>query len=309
MIKDTLQPVERREQLQGSEVVGLYYYPIKSCARVSTTRVEITPTGIKHDRELMLIFPNGDFVSQRDKGCEKLAVVQPEILEDGKMKVSAPGMEDLEVYVTHNGDEVDARIHATKGIQVVSQGNEANAWFSQYLGQDVKLVAMAEGYQRQVSQRWAPRTTDVVGFADGYNELLLSEESLAAHNARSPYPVPMERFRPSIVVAGNGTAFGEDEMKTIQIGDVVFDVVKPCIRCAITLVDQNSGRRGRDLPEDIRKEPLATLSTYRMAELKTGDKGVLFGQNLINQGVGHIQIGDKVYVLQTQQPPKLQVKG
>jgi uncharacterized protein YcbX len=288
-----------KEQLSQSSVSALFVYPIKSCAGSSLQTAEIVPTGIKHDREMMLVFPNGRFVSQRDRGCERLGLVKPEFLNDSLVKVTTPNMPDLYVPVakdSENGGVIEASVHKTTDIKTIDQGEDAGKWFSEYLGSEVRLVAMAKDYTRQVSQRWAPRKSDQVGFADGYNFLLISRESLDDLNQRLPDQLPVSRFRPNIVLSGSNIPYGEDQMKTIKIGDVTFDIVKPCIRCVITTIDQEKGIRGQ-------KEPLATLAKYRMTKLKTGDKGGILGQNLIHQNTGTINVGDNVRVLQTQPPP------
>jgi len=104
------------------------------------------------------------------------------------------------------------------------------------------------------------------------------------------------------VFSGHQIPYGEDQMREIRVGSVGFDVVKPCIRCNITMVDQEQGKR---IPDEMRKEPLATLSKYRMIELKTGDKGPTFGQNLVHQNTGTIRMGDRVRVIQSRQAPQL----
>lgn len=298
---------ERREQLQGAEVVKITRYPIKSCGGEDLQRAEVTKTGIKHDRELMLIFPNGKMVSQRDRGCEKLALVKPHIDDNGNLTAMAPGMENqLHLAIHHKpstgSQPKEAMIHKTQGIQVIEQP-EGSKWFREYLGQEVQLVAMADGYQRQVSQRWAPRTTDVVGFADGYNFLIISQESLDGLNNRLPQIIDMDSFRPNIVFKGNGVAHSEDEMAQVQINDVLLDGVKPCIRCNITMVEQDKGSRRVG---DMRKEPLATLARYRMTTLRTGDRGPIFGENFVNENTGTIRLGDKVKVLKTKPPEPLE---
>lgn len=307
MTVERVQPVDIKEKLEQSSVGSLYVYPIKSCGGSSLEVAEIVDTGIKHDRELMLVFPNGKFISQRDKGCEKLAVVHPEFIEDNLVRITAHDMPELYVPIIREGVPFDAVIHKTQGIQVIDQGEDSKKWFGEYLKTgdrkfDCKLVSMEKHYKRQVSQRWAPRESNVVGFADGYNLLLVSQESLDDLNTKMPKPLPISRFRPNIVLAGSGVPYGEDQMRKIRIGEVVFDVVKPCIRCNITMVDQSQGKR---IPDEMRKEPLAALSKYRMIELKTGDKGPTFGENLVHQNTGTIKKGDEVKVLQTQPPPRL----
>ena len=269
--KNELEPKlnDLKEQLNESSVSALFVYPIKSCAGSSLQTAEIVQTGIKHDRELMLVSVNGRFISQRDRGCEKLGLVKPEFLSDDLVQVDAPNMPKLHILVakkSEEGEVIKASVHNSTGIKTIDQGEDARKWFSEYLGREARLVAMANDYTRQVSQRWAPRKSDQVGFADGYNFLLISQESLDDLNKRLPKQLPVSRFRPNIVLSGIKTPYEEDQMKTIKIGNVTFDVVKPCIRCVITTIDQEKGIRGL-------KEPLATLAKYRMTKLKTGDKG------------------------------------
>jgi len=292
--------VDIKEVLGEASVAALFIYPIKSCGGSPLKKAEVILTGFKHDRELMLVFPDGRFISQRDRGCERLALVQPDFIASNLIRVIAPNMPELYVPIVKDGKTIEASIHKTSGIQVVDQGEDASKWFGEYLNTDCKLVAMYQGYERQVSQRWAPRESDQVGFADGYNFLLISQESLDDLNERLPEPLPMNRFRPNIVLAGNGIPYGEDQMKKIRIGDVIFDVVKPCIRCNITMVDQEKGERDDG---EMQKEPLKTLATYRITELKTGDKGPIFGQNLVHQNTGEVSLEDKVQILATQPSP------
>lgn len=292
--------VDIKEILGEASVVALFIYPIKSCGGSTLKKAEVVSTGFEHDRELMLIFPNGRFISQRDRGCEKLALVQPDFIASNLLKITAPNMPELYVPIVKDDKTIETSIHKIKGIQAVDQGEDARKWFSKYLNIDCKLVAMHQGYKRQVSQRWAPRESDQVGFADGYNFLLISQESLDDLNKRLPEPLPMNRFRPNIVLSGNGIPYGEDKIKKIKIGNVTFDVVKPCIRCNITMVDQEKGKRDNG---EMQKEPLKTLATYRITELKTGDKGPIFGQNLVHQNTGVVSLGDRVQILETQTPP------
>jgi uncharacterized protein YcbX len=147
------------------------------------------------------------------------------------------------------------------------------------------LVRFAADYFRQVSQEYAPRETDQTGFADAYPFLILSEESLADLNSRLDVPLPMNRFRPNIVVRGAETSFAEDTWKAIRIGDVIFDVVKPCARCAITTTNQATAERG--------KEPLRTLATFRQHR-----RGVMFGQNAVHRSTGTIHTGAIVEVVE-----------
>jgi hypothetical protein len=121
-----------------------------------------------------------------------------------------------------------------------------------------------------------------VGFADGFPFLLISEESLGDLNSRLADPLPMNRFRPNLVVTG-GEPYAEDGWGSIEIGGVRLRVVKPCDRCLVTTTDQATGERG--------KEPLRTLATYR----KVGNE-VMFGQNVVHENTGRLRVGDVVTI-------------
>lgn len=302
MLSEGFRPVDIKEQLGRSAVSELYIHPIKSAAGSQVATAEVTPTGFKHDRELMIMFPNGRFMSQRDKKGERLALVHPSFINDDLLRVEASGMPELYVPLIREGDTMDATIHKTTGIKVVSQGTDAKKWFGEFLGTDCDLVTMAEGYTRQTSQRWAPRETDQVSLADGYPFLMISQESLNDLNRRLPEALPMNRFRPNIVIRGSGIPYGEDRMRKIQIGEIGADIVKPCIRCPITMKDQIQGGY---VEGDMKHEPLATLSRYRYTKLKTGDAGPIFGQNLVHANTGRIQVGDKLRIVTTGKPPTL----
>jgi uncharacterized protein YcbX len=169
-------------------------------------------------------------------------------------------------------------------VAAVDAGNEAAAWLSGTVGESARLVFMPAGTRRAVDNRYgAPG--DQVSFADAYPYLLISRGSLDDLNARLAKPLPMDRFRPNLVVAGCAP-YAEDKWRRIRIGPVVFRLVKPCTRCAVTTIDQATG--AHDGPE-----PLRTLAGYRQ-----GEGGVRFGMNLIAEGDGEVRVGDEVVVVE-----------
>jgi uncharacterized protein YcbX len=170
----------------------------------------------------------------------------------------------------------DDVVHAT------DLGDEAARWISSFLGADCRVVFMPDDVVRPVDPRYA-QPGDRVGFADAYPFLLISQGALGELNRRLKSPLPMNRFRPNLVVDGV-PPHAEDGWARIAIGGVMFEVVKPCARCVVTTTDQETGERGH--------EPLRTLATYR----RTNGK-VHFGQNLIHQGGGELRVGDAVEVL------------
>lgn len=161
------------------------------------------------------------------------------------------------------GDEVDAW----------SYSPVADDWFSKVVGTTCQLVFMPENSQRATGKEKAD-----ISFADGAPFLIVGERSLADLNERLQSPIPMNRFRPNIVISG-GHPYMEDQWETFQIGTISFHGGRPCIRCVFTTIDQETGMKGA--------EPLRTLSTYRKDE-----NGVIFGQNAIASNTGTLRVGD-----------------
>jgi uncharacterized protein YcbX len=256
----------------------LYVYPIKSCGGVALESAAVSATGLRNDRRWMLVDETGEFLSQRR--LPRMALISVR-LAPGHLIVGAPGMPGLEVPLRPDtGDLVDVCVwgHESRGAVV---GEEADRWFGEFLEYPCRLVYKPDDDVRLVDSPYA-ESGDQVGFADGFSFLLISEASLYDLNGRLQEPVPMNRFRPNLVVRGC-EPYAEDRWSRIRVGEVQFRVAEPCARCAITLVDQKTGARG--------KEPLRTLATYR----KSGGE-VFFGRNLIHASLGTVRVGDPVEV-------------
>lgn len=265
-----------------ARVTALYVYPVKSCAGTPLNVAEIGPRGILHDREFMITLPDGRFVTQRE--LPRLALIRP-TLGDEWLAFAAPASPSLVVTPTDDGPRREVIIWRDT-VTAVDQGSEVADWLSEFLETRVRLVRMPADTVRRVDPAYAPRATDQVGFADGYPLLLISEESLVDLNSRLERPLPMNRFRPNVVVRGAGAPYAEDSWADLWIGEVRFSGVKTCARCPITTTDQLTAERGI--------EPLATLARYRRIE-----RGVLFGQNLVHSATGRIAVGDALSVRAT----------
>ncbi len=261
------------------EVAALYVYPIKSCAGMSVASVTLDRRGVMGDRRFMVVDDDGRFLSQRE--LPKLALIVPRIA-DGAVTLAAPGFSTITVPVLMEGPRRSVVVWRDV-CDAIDQGDDASRWLSAHLGVSCRLVRLADEWKRLVDPTYATRPDDEVSFADAYPLLLIGEASLEDLNARLETPLPMNRFRPNVVVRGS-TPFAEDGWRNIVIGDVRATVVKPCARCVTTLVDQQTGARG--------KEPLRTLASYR----RRGDGEVYFGQNVIHAGQGAITVGDRVIV-------------
>lgn len=271
-------------------VSALNYYPVKSLGGIALDAARVGPRGIEGDRQFMVVDDRGHFLTQRE--LPRLALVRPLVSAAGALVLRAPGMGDLAIRPTDDGPRTQVALWRDVCL-AVDQGGAAAGWLTVFLRHFVRLVRMADEFHRLVNPAFAPRPSDEVGFADGYPLLLISEESLADLNRRLPEPVPMNRFRPNLVVRGV-EPYAEDRWRRIRVGEVVFDVVKPCARCAIPTTDQDTAERG--------KEPLATLATYRRAA--TG--AVMFGQNLVHAGPGTIRVGQPVEILEAANSPNFE---
>lgn len=206
---------------------ALTYFPIKSCRGFDVDSAFVQRAGLERDRRMMVVTLDGDLLTQRQHA--RLAWVIP-TLTNGTLTLSARDFDPIQLPIQTSGATVPVRVWKSKGIQAVDQGEEASQWLSDWLGASVRLVHIADGYKRRVSPDYAIDPDDHTGFADGYPILLLSEESLADLNSRLEAPLPMNRFRPNVVVR-NCEPFAEDNWKRIRIGDVELAVVKPCARC------------------------------------------------------------------------------
>ncbi len=264
------------------QLSGLFRYPVKSLRGLSLSAAEVDARGLRLDRHWMLVDPDGRFVTQRQQPRMALIDCAPEA---GGLRLDAPGMPPLQLDGPAAGAaRLEVQIWNDR-CQALAWSAEADAWFSRFLERPVRLVAMPEGVVRRLDPDYA-RPQDQTGFADGFPFLLISEASLADLNRRIGRTLPMQRFRPNLVVRGCAP-YAEDQWRRIRIGAVEFRLVKPCSRCIIPSIDPATGERDGS-------EPLATLSRYR----QRGSK-VYFGQNLIHDGPGRLAVGERVEVLES----------
>ena len=264
------------------ELSQINLFPIKSCRGISLEGAELDRRGLAQDRRWMLVNDQGQFVTQRQ--LSKMSLINTQMTKE-QVIVSFPGMDSLTLPLQiGNGREVQVRVWEDDCL-ALEAGHEVNQWFSHALGQDLRLVYMPDSTERQVDPDYA-QESDITSFSDGFPLLLISEASLEDLNERLEEPLTMSRFRPNLAVRGC-PAYAEDNWTRIRIGEIEFDVVKPCSRCIVTTINPDTGERSTD------SEPLRTLSLYR----KKGNK-VYFGQNLINRGMGKLEIGVSIEVLE-----------
>lgn len=267
-------------------------YPIKSLRGISLQMAKIERRGLEFDRRWMLIDENNKFMTQRE--FPKMATLEVKIMENA-LQISSDGEKLLVPFGVETKRAEKVQIWQNRCAAEIYE-KPVNEWFSDVLETNCRLALMPEETRRKVNYFYAVRKDDHVSFADAYPFLLIGESSLDALNTRLESKLPMNRFRPNLVVSG-AEAFAEDGWKRIKIGTEIFHVVKPCARCVITTIEQSKG-------EKQGVEPLKTLATFRIPK-RSLKKKILFGQNLIAEREGEVlKVGDKIEVLETKRKPQ-----
>jgi uncharacterized protein len=277
----------------SARLTSIHVYPMKACRAVDAGQARVEPWGLAGDRRWLLAETTGRFISQREEPTLALVTVgYPG--GRGPITVSAAGHPPLSVSPPSEagGAEMLAVSVFNAAVKAAAAGGEADAWFSGYLGRPVRLVYLDDPTRRAVDPDYGA-AGDVVSFADGYPLLLTSTSSLDALCDwlvdSGGEPVPMTRFRPSVVITG-ADPWAEDGWGRIRIGPVSFRVAKPCGRCVVTTIDQDTAGRGR--------EPLMMLGRRRRF-----GQSLVFGQYLIPDARGQIRVGDPVEILERAESP------
>lgn len=262
------------------KVSALYFYPVKSLRGIPLQQMDIDRTGASMDRRWMLVDENDRFITQRTHA--RMALVDT-ALSDEALEIRAPGMPALHVSRTLPAAAPVREVQVWRDrCDAVDAGDEAAEWFGAYLGGRYRLVFMPDETRREMDLAFS-QPGDTVSFVDSCPFLLISTASLDDLNARLVSPVPMIRFRPSIVVDGC-SAYAEDGWQRIRIGDLEFRIAKSCSRCNVPMIDVETAQSS--------PEPIRTLATYRRSSGK-----ILFGRKFIHESHGQIRVGDPVELL------------
>lgn len=263
------------------QVSQLFHYPVKSCRGNPLPIMLIDQFGPQWDRRWMIVDrTDGRFMTQRqvvEMGQIGVFVFQDTVRFQYQSEM-------IELSMSEAQGVRDQRLVTVWRDQLVANriDHPVNGWLSQIIGRDVQLVYMPDQILRQVDLEYA-QAGDRVGFADGFPFLIISEASIDFLAEKVGYALDVQRFRPNIVVTGC-EAFAEDQWRQIQIGEIIFDLVKPCSRCVIPTIDLKTSKK--------QPEVMQAMLAYR----KQGDK-VMMGQNALHRGVGQIEIGEKIKVL------------
>jgi uncharacterized protein YcbX len=255
-------------------IAALHLHPVKSCGGLEPTEALLVETGLEWDRQWMVVDEHGDMLTQRE--LPRMALVQPSF-RGGQIVLRAPGM--LALHVALDTVEQATRVRVWDDeVRAYDMGAVAAQWFSDFLGQRLRLVRFDPEQRRLSEARWSGGVEAENGFADGFPLLVASAASLADLNARlaqrGAAPVSMQRFRPNLVLEGL-QPWDEDHLAEIVIeadgGPVRLRLTKPCVRCSIPNVDPASAATG--------PEPGATLAGFRADPRMNG--GITFGMNAV----------------------------
>lgn len=266
----------------------IFIYPIKSVTGIQVNAWDVTETGLKYDRQWMLIDDQQQFLSQRH--APKMALIKTQI-KDQQLIVSAPKQEDLILSLepAQTTETVIATIwHDQCPAQLISP--EADQWFSDCLRMPCRLVYQATNSIRTVDQNYA-LANDQTSFSDGFPFLITSEASLALLNQQMSLNLTMQRFRPNLVIT-DCASYAEDTWRKISIGQINFRLPKPCSRCSVPQIDPETAKSD--------KEPLRTLSRTRKWQNQ-----VYFGQNALHDNHGILRANDTLIIheIGSSQPP------
>lgn len=256
----------------------LNFYPIKSCAGISLREATFTAAGLMvdqiYDREWMVVDGNGKFLTQRE--FPSMALIRPRLRLD-TLELRAPGMLPLHIPLDLPPPELEMTVEVqvwNDKVLAYDCDETTAVWISNAVGTPCRLVRFHPSARRMANPQWTDGVEAPTLFSDGYPYLVISEESLADLNEKLVQarrdPLPMDRFRPNVVIRGGG-AFDEDAAARISLGAVGLRPVKPCPRCPIPAIDQQTGLVGPD--------PLDILRSYRANE-RVGGK-ITFGMNAI----------------------------
>lgn len=271
----------------------LCIYPVKSMQGIALSKASVFEHGFEHDRVLMLCEPDGNFITARH--YPNLLKINTSIVDDTiQISVSQSGVDKglTETALTLNFDDFSTSPEPTQvwGNHFTSfiAPIRVNQFFSDFLQKNVQLRWLGNTLSRRIK-----RYPDIpLSFADGYPYLLINQASFDYLQQQCEKKLDIRQFRANIIVDGS-LPFAEDGWKTIKIGDVIFDIVKPCTRCILTTINAETADYLAD------NEPLKTLRYFR-----TNEQGEIdFGMNMIARNQGTISIHDKIEIIERQSAP------
>lgn len=255
----------------SASISRLFVYPVKSCAGVEVREALLTETGFDLDRAWMVVDAQGRFVTQRQ--LPRMALVKPQI-RLSEVVLRAPGMLALHLSIDAAEEPADVRLW-DEPVSAYDMGAVAAQWFTDFLGQPLRLVRFDPQHRRASKRQWTGEVEALNQFSDGFPLLVLGQGSLDELNARLQAAgrpaVGIERFRPNIVLSGLPAHEEDRSGRVIVAADqpVELRMVKPCPRCPIPNIDPATGESAPGV--------LETLLQYRR-DGRVGGRAA-FGQN------------------------------
>lgn len=270
------------EDLAVARLAELWIYPVKGLRGRRLESAQVEPWGLEGDRRWMVVDASGRFVSQRE--APRMARVDAELTSTG-LRLAAEDLAPFEAATPGaSAPKVEVTVWRTP-VQAAAVAEDAEAWLAKAIGlEGCRLVHMADPETARPLKPEHGEPGDRVTFADEAPLLMTTHASLDDLNRRLEHSIPMNRFRPNLVLA-DCEPWAEDEWSRLRMGEVEFDVAWACTRCVVTTTDQATGVRAED------GEPLRTLASFRPYR-----GGPRFGENLIPRRLGKIAIGDQVVV-------------
>ncbi len=260
--------------MSRATVTDLVVYPVKSCRGIALEEATIGSGGIEGDRRWMIVNEAGRYMTQRE--LPRMATIVPTLCA-GTLSLTAPGMPPMEVPDVPDAPVLQVTV-MTFRCTAVDAGARPAEWLSQFLGRPVRLVRFDPQVVRPVDpQFWQGDIETRVAFPDAFPLLLIARRSLDDLNSRLETPLPMNRFRPNVVLEGL-EPYEEDRIAELRAGSLKLQMARPCTRCKITTTDQMTGE------VSPAAEPIATLRRYRW---NPQIRGVMFGHYaVVTEGIG-----------------------
>ncbi len=295
----------------ASEIAGriehIAFHPVKGAAALETTHARLTKEGIEGDRQFMVVHAVADengifnFITQRDKrekadkpqGLAVMSQIKPQMVDD-HLLLTWQGKDAIEVPRDYNsGKEIPVRIWDDVA-QAVDQGDLLAEWLSDHLNLQTRLVKAAGSFHRNARQNYM-QNDNTVRFQDGYPVHWFYQESVDELSEKAGESISWKTFRPNLVASGS-PAQTEHNFAAGEVAGIPFLNPKPCDRCPVTNVDQETGevKPGRALKH---------LATYKRWRKTTGEQVVIFGENMLPQGEGVIAVGDEITLTERRNPP------
>lgn len=257
---------------EHAHIAALHYYPLKSARGIELERAVLTLAGFENDRRWMLVTAAGRFLTQRE--FPRLALLRAQLVQ-GELRLAAPQLPPIAIALSNPGQRREVIVWRDRCV-AFDEGDAVAGWLQRFLGQDCRLVRFDPCHRRLSERAWSGQYEAETRFADGFPMLAMNAASLRDLNGRLAAPLPMNRFRPNLVLEGLAP-YDEDRIDELYADGVRLKLVKPCTRCRITVTNQETG-------EVEGEEPLRTLLDYRYDPQL---HGVCFGQNaIVIEGVG-----------------------